>query len=240
MGIEHRVLEMLPPALVGARFTRVLLPPAVDGLNGTVERNGGGDRTSLTGPAVSLLPMRANTPVDAVLRVELRNAADVIERTTRYDIPADALQRYAQALAQYREGLQRAQRELAAASAYPTEVETAVAVYQRRGGTFSDAEDRARLEDARAFVARYAELDQQLRAALAAPPPGAEAVQRTAQSRTSTQRSGTPAVRLRAVFSDLRAGETFWVDDIRISAATEAEALAQAITTLIGDLGGGG
>lgn len=238
----HRaaLLEMLPPALVAARFTRVLLPPGLDGVTGTVERTGGGERTALSGSALQLLPMRANTPVDAVLRVELRNAADVIERTTRFEVPPEALQRYATALAQYREGIQRTQRELMAASSYPTEVESAVTNYQRRGGNFADAEDRTRLEEAQAFIARYAQLDQQLRAALAATPPDPEAVQRAVRNRTTTERSGTPAMRLRAVFSDLRAGETFWVDDIRISAPTEAEALAQAVTTLINDLGGGG
>ena len=126
---------------------------------------------------------------------------------------------------QYREALQRAQQQIMAASGYPAEVEGAVASYQQRGGRFEDQEDRQRLEDARSFVALYAQLDQQLRAALASQPPNTEDLQRGVRSRTSTDRNTAPGVRIRAIFSDIRAGETFWVDDIRAAGGTDAEAL---------------
>lgn len=239
-ALTGAALELLPSTLIGARFTRVLLPPMVEGLEGTVERSAAGDRTVLSGRAVQLLPMRANTPVDGVLRIEVRHAGDVIEQTTRYEIPADALQRYAAELARYREALQRVQQQLAASSGYPAEVDAELAAYRQRGGRFDNEEDRQRIEDARSFVALYAQAEQQLRAAMAATPPSPEALQASARGRTSTDRNTTPGVRVRAVYSDVRAGETFWIDDIRAVGANPAEAISQALSTLIQDLGGAG
>lgn len=237
-SLRAALLEALPAALITARFTRVLLPPTLEGVSGSVERGAPGERTTLTGPADRLLPMRANTPVDVVLHVELQRAAEVIERTTRYEVPPDALQRYAEELNRYNIALQQVQRQLAVAADYPAEAEAALQTYQRQGGRFDDDESRQRMEEARSFVALHTQLSGQLRAALSSPLPGAEAVQRGAATRASTNRERTPGVRLRAIFSDLRAGETFWVDDVRAPGADENAALSRALATLIEDLGG--
>jgi hypothetical protein len=237
-SLRAAMLDVLPTALITARFTRVLLPPTLEGVSGSVERGAAGERTTLTGPAHRLLPMRANTPVDAVLHIELQRAGEVIERTTRYEVPADALQRYAEEVNRYNAALQQAQRQLAVVADYPAEAEAALQTYQRQGGRFDDEESRLRMEEARSFVIAHTQLNAQLRAALSSPLPGAEAVQRGAATRASTQRERTPGVRLRAIFSDLRAGETYWVDDVRVPGADENAALSRALTTLIEDLGG--
>jgi hypothetical protein len=234
-SLRAAALDLLPTTLVAARLTRVLLPPAMESLTGSVERGATGERTTLSGPAERLLVMGASTPVDAVLRVEVQRASDVIERTRQIVIPAEALQRYTLAVRQYREALQQAQRQHSAAAAYPAEAEAAVQTYQREGGRFDDDESRSRMEDARSFVALHTQLGAQLREALATPPPDADAVLREAARRNSSNRTRTPGVRLRAILSDLRAGETFWIDDVRAN-GDDVPALQQAFATLVQDL----
>lgn len=50
----------------------------------------------------------------------------------------------------------------------------------------------------------------------------------------------TPDARPRAIYSDIRARGTFWMDDIRAVGANDAEAISRALTTLIQDIGGAG
>lgn len=237
-SLRGAMMDMLPTALISNRFTRVLLPPALESVTGTVERGNQGERTTLSGPADRLLPMRANTPIDAVLRVELQRAANVVQHTTRYAIPDDALERYAMELNRYQATLARIRQQLDASADYPREAEQQIAAYQARGGRFEDEESRQRAEEARSFVMLHAQLSEQLRNALAAPLPGAEAVQRGAASRVATSEERSAGMRLRALYTDLREGETFWFDEVSASNSDERTALNQALATLIQDLGG--
>lgn len=236
--LRGALAEILPTTLVGARFTRVLMPPSLDGVSGSVERGASGERTTLNGPAERLLPMRANTPIDGVLRVELRRASDAVVSTTRFAVSSQALQRYSSELRSYNTALEAARQQLMSSASYAQESQSAIQRYQAQGGRLDSSETRERVEEVIAFNTRYAELESQLRAALSAPLPQPSEVQRMAEQRSTSSRSSTPGVWLRAIYTDLRGGETFWIDEVRVSESDDTAALRQAIGTLMLDLSG--
>jgi hypothetical protein len=55
-SVTEGFARMLPRVFVAARFTRVLFPETIQNLTGSVDRTTGGDRTSLSGALLHLLP----------------------------------------------------------------------------------------------------------------------------------------------------------------------------------------
>lgn len=228
----------LPRALVAARYTRVLLPDTVESLNGTFERTAGGDRTTLNGSLAHLLPMRANTPADQLVRVRVSEGSASGQRARRFAIPAAELQRYATEFAAYQQRVTAARQALARADGaeYANEYQQARRDYESRGGRYDDADERNRRDEAEAFLTAQQSLAEQVQRAAAVPTP--EQAQQSG-TREETQATARPAVTLDVVITDLRAGETWWVGDVVGMGDTREAALARAMQLLLGELGTG-
>ncbi len=238
-GVTTDLVRMLPRVFVAARFTRVLLPDTVQNLSGTLERTVGGDRTSLTGTLLRLLPMRAATPADQLVRVRVTEGTAAGQHARHFAIPADQLQSYAAAFATYQERVEALRRSLARgdANAFAAEYQQARAEYESRGGRYDDRDERGLRDDAEAYLSAHQRAGEQLQTAARVPTPEQVREQGTREERQATVR---PAVTLEVVLTDLRAGETWWVGEVVGMGDSREAALARAVQLLIGELGSGG
>lgn len=228
----------LPRALVAARYTRVLLPDTIESLNGTLERTVAGDHTTLNGSLAHLLPMRATTPADQLVRVRVSEGSASGQRARRFAIPAAELQRYATEFATFQQRLTAARQVLTRADAaeYAAAYQQARRDYELRGGRYDDADERNRRDEADAFLIAHQNLAEQVQRAAAVPTP--EQAQQSG-TREETQTTARPAVTLDVVITDLRAGETWWVGDVVGMGDTREAALARAMHLLLSELGTG-
>lgn len=237
--VAETFTRMLPRVFVGARFTRLLFPDTVQHLTGTVDRTVGGDRTSLTGELLRLLPMRAATPADQLVRVRVTEGTAAGQHARHFAIPADQLQSYATAYASYRERVESLRRAVARsdASAFAAEFQQARAEYESRGGRYEDRDEQRLRDDAEAYLSAHQRASEQLQAAERVPTPDQVREQGTREERQATVR---PAVTLEVVLTDLRAGETWWVGEVVGMGDSREAALARAVQLLIVELGSGG
>ncbi len=234
-----RALEaLLPTALVGARFTRILLPDSVQNLTGTVTRGPDGERTVVQGTLPRLLPMRANTPADQLLRVRVADGSASGQHARRFEVPADQLLQYATAYADFRQRLlaTRAALQRVDGATYASEYQQVRAQYEAAGGRYSEEEDRNRREEADLFIGQFQRMSELVASAEQVPTP--EQVQRQA-TREETQTTTQPAVTLDAVLTDLRAGETWWVGQIVGMGPDRPSAQRRALQLLLGELAPG-
>jgi hypothetical protein len=228
---------LLPSTLVAARFTRVLLPDTVQHLAGSVERGAAGERTTLQGDLLRLLPMRATTPADQLLRVHLSAGTAQGQHARRFAIPADALARYGVAFNEFRQRVQTVQTALqsSAVASYLADCQRERANYESRGGRYEDESSRAARDEADAFASQYQRALENVRSAAATPTP--QQVQERG-TREETQATAQPTVSLEAVLTDLRGGETWWVTQIVGTGVDRPAALAAALRLLLGEMSG--
>lgn len=229
-----RLERALPAALVRARLTRVLLPSSVQRLQGTVERAANGDRTVLTGELLALLPMRANTPAEQLLRIEVLVGTSEVNTRRQWAIAPAEMARYRSEWATFESALRAIDNQLrSTVTTYSNDAQTEITRYERAGGRYERPEERELRDRVALWSTEATALSARVQAVRTAPNPDQVASGvRGAQSEVGHR----PAVILRAVLTDLRGGETWWVNEVRASNDDPNRALDEALAGLIHDV----
>jgi hypothetical protein len=224
---------MLARQLLSARFTRVL-PPTIMSLHGTIATERGGAHTTVEGDLQPLLLLRAETPADVLIAVDLSASAQIDEASVTYE--PGALEAYESAYTRFQSEVVRARRELSSALATWTEsVHAAEAEYTQRGGQWRDADDVAARDNAQVFLNRAQAFDAQLDGAARAAVSPPDLVRRASQARAAS-REQVASVRLRATITDLSAGQTGWMLELTAQRPDEASAVSEALARLVAEL----
>lgn len=233
-------LELLGPLLISHGYTRILYPVAFQEVTGALARTEEATRisTTVSGRLDQLALLRASSPASYLLALEVRESAGTLETHTVHRIPPESLARYRDARTAYeRQTAQLLARVRGAGTSYALEARDAMAAYEAAGGTYDDPEERSTRDRANSFLSELASTEARV-AGAASRLPTPEALEQRAGAADTTQ--GRPMVRilLRATLTDLRAGETFWMLDVRAMAPERKDALSQALQALVEGLGG--
>lgn len=232
-ALQERAWPMLARRLLEARFTRIL-PPPIASLRGSVQSERGTARTTVEGELRSLFHLRADTPAEVLLVVELSASAEAQESQVAF--PSGSLEAYESEYARFRTTLtetrQRLQAEVATWSAGFQDAE---AQYAQRGGQWRNEQDVSAREQGRAFLGRVQAYETQLESAQRAAVPPAELVRRAAAQRAASRVSSS-FVRLRATLTDLSPGQTSWMIDLARERPDEATALSEVLNRLVAEL----
>ncbi len=232
-----RAWPVLARRLLEARFTRVL-PPPITSLRGSVQSERGAARTTVEGDLQSLLHLRADTPAEVLLVVELAASAEAHEATVTF--PQGALETYETAYGRFlAEVNQQRERVRGEVASWSDGARAAEMQYAQQGGRWQDEGDVAAREQGRAFLSRAQAYDGQLETALRAAVPPAELVRRAAAQRAAS-RASVSLVRLRATLTDLTPGQTSWMLELAGEQPDEAAALADVLGRLVTELPTGG
>lgn len=228
-----RAWPVLARRLLEARFTRVL-PPPLASLRGSVQSERGGARTTVEGDLQSLLHLRADTPAEVLLVVELAASAEAHEAEVAFE--SGTLEGYDTAYERFQaEVAQQRERLRSAVASWSDDTRAAEMQYAQQGGRWQDESDVAAREQGRAFLSRAQAYDGQLESALRGAVPPAELVRRAAAQRAAS-RSSVSLVRLRATMTDLSPGQTAWMLELAAEQPDEAAALADALGRLVAEL----
>ncbi len=232
-GVRERVWPALARQLLNARFTRVL-PPSIMGLHGTVAAERSGARTQIDGDLQELLMLRADTPAEVLLAVEVATSAQVEEAEVSFE--PGAVESYETAYGRFLTEVTRARQQLEGALAtWADGVRQAEGEYVQRGGIWRDSEDVMARDRVAAFQSRAQAFATQLEGARAAAVSPADLSRRAASVRAASRAQVTSA-RLRATLTDLAAGQTTWMLELSAQRPDEASALADVVTRLVAEL----
>lgn len=226
----------LPRLLIERRLTRVIYPD-VQAVLGSLERGVQGDRTTVNGTLPQLALLQARTPADHLLVVHIEAQGAERTREQRFEVPAGEMATYQSAWAEFHAAVDRIRSQLrSVVPGYQSEVAAAEQRYRSAGGNFLTSEDQQARGRVEAWQSQAAQLERNLTEREQSVPSPDDLATRATTLRTA-QREATQRVELRAVLTDLRAGETFWCDLVHGEAPSAEEALRDALRTLLQDLG---